>query len=321
MTDFTDAMNELSDAMMAAEPNSPEWIKAKAALRALDEAQLAESQAAFVNASRGIADAVAKLRAIIAGVTPDPASAFLGHITAALNDLTPIAQNVDALLSGEPASPLPGSPLTNKASFPTSDVPIMPPVKQKAGTPVAELAGEAPEDRSVEQMIDDILRREGGFVNHLSDRGGPTNFGITMRTLAAWRNPAPVDVSHVRNLKIDEAREIYRINYFAGPKIDKLPAAIQPLMFDMSINHGPASAVKLLQRVLNDNGQPCDIDGGIGDETLRCANGASTAMGKALINELVARRIQLYRQIVAGDESQRVFLAGWLNRANEFATA
>jgi len=92
-------------------------------------------------------------------------------------------------------------------------------------------------------------------------------------------------------------------------------------MFDMSINHGPASAIKLLQQVLNDNGQPCHIDGGIGDETLRCATSASTAMGKALINALVTRRIQLYRQIVAGDESQRVFLAGWLNRANEFATA
>ena len=85
MIDFTDAMNNLSDAMMAAEPNSPEWIKAKAALRALDEAQLAESEAAFVLASRSIADAVARLTAIIAGVTPDPASAFLGHINAARN--------------------------------------------------------------------------------------------------------------------------------------------------------------------------------------------------------------------------------------------
>ncbi len=321
MIDFTDAMNNLSDAMMAAEPNSPEWIKAKAALRALDEAQLAESEAAFVLASRSIADAVARLTAIIAGVTPDPASAFLGHINAALNDLTPIAQSVNALLSGEPASPLPGSPLTNKASFPSPDLPIMPPVKQKAGAAVPALVGELPDDSNVEQMIDDILRREGGFVNHLSDRGGPTNFGITMRTLASWRSPAPVDLSHVRNLKIDEAREIYRSNYFSGPKLDKLPTAIQPLMFDMSINHGPASAIKLLQQVLNDSGQPCDIDGGIGDETLRCAKGASTAMGKALINALVARRVHLYRQIVAGDESQRVFLAGWLNRANEFAAA
>ena len=33
--------------------------------------------------------------------------------------------------------------------------------------------------RSIEQMIDDVIRREGGYVDHPRDRGGPTNFGIT----------------------------------------------------------------------------------------------------------------------------------------------
>ena len=28
--------------------------------------------------------------------------------------------------------------------------------------------------RTVPEMIDDILRREGGFVDHPADRGGPT---------------------------------------------------------------------------------------------------------------------------------------------------
>ncbi|CAN5118689.1 hypothetical protein BH11PSE10_BH11PSE10_09220 [soil metagenome] len=318
MTDYTEAMNELSDALMAATPNSPEWIKARAALNALDDAQFAESQASFVNASRAIADAAAKLQAIIAGVKPNPASQFLDHIAVALKELTPIAKNVDALLSGEPATPLPGMAVTNEASFPSPGETIVPPLKLKAGTS----AGLAPvEQRGAEQMIDDILQREGGFVNHPNDRGGPTNFGITLRTLAAWRSPLPVDVPDVRNLRIDEARQIYRGNYFTRPKIDQLPALIQPVMFDMSINHGPAAAIKLLQQVLNDKGRACGIDGGIGDETLRCAEAACKAFGKDLVNALVAKRISLFEKIVAGDESQRVFLAGWLNRAKEFAVA
>lgn len=321
MSDYTVAMDQLSDAMMSAKLNGPEWIKINAAMTALDEAHFAEIQANFVNASRGIADAIAKLKAIVAGVTPDPASAFLGHITAAINELTPIAESVDALLSGEPASPLPGMVETNQATFPSADESIMPPIKQKAGAgaavgvPDGTVASTA---KSVTQMIADILRREGGFVNHPDDRGGPTNFGITMRTLAAWLAPRPVDVNEVRNLKVEVAKKIYTENYFTGPKLNMLPAAIQPVMFDMSINHGPAAAIKLLQQLLNDSGHPCMVDGGIGEETVTSAQAADTAMGKALINGLVARRIALFKQIVAQDESQRVFLAGWLNRAHEF---
>jgi hypothetical protein len=318
MTDYTEAINELSDALMAATPDSSEWIKAKAALNALDDAQFAESQASFVNASRGIGDATAKLQAIIAGTKPDPASQFLDHITAAFKELTLIATNVDALLAGEPATPLPGMAVTNQASFPSPDEAIVPPLKQKAGAPTGAAQDE---QRGVDLMIDDILQREGGFVNHPNDRGGPTNFGITMRTLAAWRSPSRVDVPEVRNLRIDEARKIYRSNYFAHPKIDQLPALIQPVMFDMSINHGPAAAIKLLQQVLNDKGRACDIDGGIGEETLQSAEAACKALGKDLVNALVTKRIALFQQIVAGDESQRVFLAGWLNRANEFSVA
>ena len=319
MSKYTEARDQLTAALRLVTPDGPEWVKTKAAIAALDQAEVAKLEADFVNASRRIDDAVAKLRAIVAGVTPNVASNFMNHVNGALVKVTPLVENVQALLSGEPATALPGMAETNQPTFPTTSQPIVPPVREfsraraDSGAPVSGRNG-------VNQMIDDILRREGGFVNHVNDRGGPTNFGVTQRTLAAWRGH-DVSVDDVRNMTADEARNIYRTAYYTRPKIDQIPELLQPIMFDMSINHGPGTAIKLLQQVLNDTGNTCSADGGIGDETIACAQAATQEVGDLLIQKLVKQRIAFYNAIVLGDDSQRVFLRGWLNRANEFNVA
>ena len=40
---------------------------------------------------------------------------------------------------------------------------------------------------TTKEIIDGIIKREGGYVDHPADRGGPTKFGITLATLEAWR--------------------------------------------------------------------------------------------------------------------------------------
>lgn len=319
MSKYTEARDQLDDALNFVVPDGPEWVKTKAAIAALDQAEVAEIEANFVNASRRLDDAVNKLRAIVAGTTPNLASVFMDRVNGALSMLTTVVKSVDSLLSGEPATALPGMEETNQPTFPTALEPIVAPIGLRArvgsGTEAAASSSKTPD-----QMVDDILEREGGFVNIPEDRGGPTNFGVTQRTLAAWRGHE-VSVEDVRNMTVDEARNIYRTRYYTRPKIDHLPELIQPKMFDMSINHGPGTAIKLLQEVLNDSGQACSVDGGIGDETIGCAQAAADVMGNALINRLVDRRIAFYEAIVAGDPSQAVFLRGWRRRANEFRVA
>ena len=172
--------------------------------------------------------------------------------------------------------------------------------------------------RSVEQMIDDVIRREGGYVDHPQDRGGPTKFGITQATLSRHLG-RPASAEDVRGLERAVAAEIYRREYYGKPRLDLLPERIQPFLFDAAVNHGPGRAVRFVQEVCNDAGfGPLAVDGACGPLTGRVAGAAERAMGDWLLAALVEERRNFYVALVERDPAQRVFLKGWLNRLAEF---
>lgn len=178
---------------------------------------------------------------------------------------------------------------------------------------------------SYENPIDVILRHEGKFTSHSSDKGNwykgklvGTNYGITGATLAKWLR-RDVTMDDVKNMTEEEAREIYETNYLTGPRIHTLPEPPQTLVLDMSVNHGPRTAIKMLQKVLNQAGfGPVDTDGIMGPQTRNACIAAQEAMGPYLQNAIVEERIKFYQNIVRRDSSQKVFLNGWLNRARSF---
>ena len=171
----------------------------------------------------------------------------------------------------------------------------------------------------INQMIDDILRREGGYVNNPADRGGPTKYGITQKTLSNYVGHM-VLASDVENLSEDVARDIYERNYYVAPRIDRLPVEIQPFIFDCAVNHGPRQAVKFVQSVCNQAGYqpPLSVDGAMGPNTRRAAEWAQQQMGPLFLKALLEERRNFYRLIVNARPSQAVFLKGWLNRVDEF---
>jgi lysozyme family protein len=161
---------------------------------------------------------------------------------------------------------------------------------------------------AIDDLITDVLKREGGFVNNSADRGGATKYGITQGTLAAWRK-APVSVAQVQALTEEEARKIYRANYFAG--IDGVTdSKVLGFLFDYSVNSGPRRAVKALQTVLG-----VTPDGDFGP-----ASKAALARVKQadLYGPLICERLDFYLRIIANDPSQVVFAAGWANRIKPF---
>jgi len=171
----------------------------------------------------------------------------------------------------------------------------------------------------IDAMIDAILRREGGFVDHPDDRGGPTKYGITIGTLSRYIGRAALR-SEVRDLSEDIARDIYERNYYFGPRIDRLPDAIQPFIFDCAVNHGPRQAIRFVQSVCNQAGYTpsLSVDGAMGPNTRKGAEWADKQMGEIFLKALIEERRNFYYAIVESRPSQEKFLKGWLNRVNEF---
>lgn len=160
------------------------------------------------------------------------------------------------------------------------------------------------------EIIDGILRREGGYVDHPADKGGPTNHGVTQATLADWRGK-PVSVDDVKQLTENEARDIYRETYIVRPGFLGIEnEAIRTLAVDCAVNHGVKPAVKLLQEAAR-----VFTDGIFGNNTRDAVNRMTAAV---LYRRLCAARVELYGEIVTNNPTQAVFAKGWAKRVAEF---
>lgn len=126
------------------------------------------------------------------------------------------------------------------------------------------------------RCVAEVLKHEGGYVDHPRDPGGATNRGITHLTLADWRGH-PVTKADVQALGEQEAREIYRARFWNAVQGDRLPAGLDLAVFDFAVNSGPGRAARMLQQQLG-----VVADGAIGPVTLaaiRKVNASRLASG------------------------------------------
>lgn len=162
---------------------------------------------------------------------------------------------------------------------------------------------------AMEELITDVIRREGGYVNHASDRGGPTNFGITQATLARWRKTS-VSADDVRNMSEDEARNIYRAWYFKGFE-SVTDAKTLAFLFDYAVNAGNGKAVKAVQNAIG-----TIADGVWGPKSQKALDEYGDQ--SKLYWPCVCYRFDDFMRIMGNDPSQTVFAHGWANRMKEF---
>jgi lysozyme family protein len=175
---------------------------------------------------------------------------------------------------------------------------------------------------TIDQMIDGILEREGGYVDHPSDPGGRTNFGITERVARANGY-----TGHMRNLTKEQARSIYRREYIEKPGflgIAELDPAVAEEVIDSGVNAGQARAAKWFQQslnVLNRRGKDyADIaeDGKIGPATLGAFKALRRRRGEAKARQLMLKALNglqfmHYYKLAEGGTKFEDFMPGWLD--------
>ena len=153
-------------------------------------------------------------------------------------------------------------------------------------------------------VLDATLKFEGGFVNHPSDPGGATNYGITAKVYAAFLGHA-VTPATIRNMTISDARAIYKPQYWAAVRGDDLPLGVDMLVFDFAVNSGPSRAVKSLQKVMG-----LRQDGHIGAVMV---NALST---HADIPNLMSQYCDERMRFVRSLKTFKTFGGGWERRIN-----
>jgi lysozyme family protein len=167
----------------------------------------------------------------------------------------------------------------------------------------------------IDRVLDEVIRREGGYVNHPADRGGPTKFGITLDTLRRWRDQ-PVTADDVARLTEAEARQIYRQRFVIAPGYAGIvDPQLTALVVDCAVLYGEDDASPWLQRAAKELGADLIVDGKVGPRTLAVVNSLDA---DRLIRKVCGLRLRKMGREITDKPSQAVFAAGWSNRLAEF---
>ncbi|MGJ8545176.1 MAG: holin-associated N-acetylmuramidase [Sulfitobacter sp.] len=185
--------------------------------------------------------------------------------------------------------------------------------------------------QDVRKIAEEIVSREGGYVNDPDDPGGATNFGVAIHTLRQLGfdldGDGAVTSADVRRLTRAQAVDIFIRHYFEKPLIGQLPAPLQPSVFDMYVNAG-SNAVKILQVLLGTMGFAVAVDGVLGPQSLGAAQAAFEAAPLHLVDAYAIARRNYYFRLADRRPASRKYArskaggkGGWITRAESFMAA
>lgn len=173
---------------------------------------------------------------------------------------------------------------------------------------------------SIDRLIEALIDREGGYVDHPADRGGPTRWGITAAVARADGYQGPIHA-----LPRARAAAIYRRIYWLRPRFADIAARAPQLaaeLFDTGVNMGVRTAVSFLQRALNalNRGardyEDVAVDGVVGPATLAALDGFLARRGApaaaVLVKAVEALQGERYLRLAELRPANEAFVYGWL---------
>jgi lysozyme family protein len=172
----------------------------------------------------------------------------------------------------------------------------------------------------IDQLIDEVIGREGGYSNHPADRGGATRWGVTEAVARAHGYRGDM-----RSFPREDAIEIYRRLYWIKPGFDQVATRAPKVaaeLFDTGVNMGPGTATGFLKRTLNalNRGEVDYDDIGsapiIDSATLAALDAFMAKRGRAgeaiLLKALEALQGERYLRLAETRPANEAFLYGWL---------
>ena len=121
-----------------------------------------------------------------------------------------------------------------------------------------------------DQAFDRLINHEGGYVNDSRDPGGQTKYGISKRSYP---------YHDILNMTLDQAKAIYRKDFWNAVRADELPEAVRFSVFDTAVNAGIPRAIRFLQRAAR-----VDDDGVLGPITMQAVASANPGILVARFN-------------------------------------
>jgi len=169
-------------------------------------------------------------------------------------------------------------------------------------------------------FIEAILAKEQGYVNDPHDRGGETNYGITVQVARRHGYTGPMLL-----LPKDLAREIYLKRYITEPGFDKIAewsSLVADELIDTGVNMGPSRPSEMFQRWLNafnDGARRYEdlfVDGRIGPATVHAFQAYLEQRGpegeSVMLMALNCTQGVRYLEIAENSPSQERFMYGWM---------
>lgn len=147
-----------------------------------------------------------------------------------------------------------------------------------------------------EKSFQEVMLAEGGYCNHPADKGGPTKWGVSQR---AYPN------LDIKNLTLDDAKEIYRRDYWNKCGADKLPEGVAVMAADLAYNSGVSRSIKLMQRT-------CGLP-----ESGKLDSVTLAKIKSSDIPDYMAKFKTVRMNFLKSLSNWNVFGRGWTNRVNK----